>query len=340
MEMTSMIRSASVGISRLLIRDEFQRKQVVVSCHNAKAAVSRLRGTATGFNMFAPTKESLRNVFPIDEFYRGNALYGIGGVLRKYAGYKSKLPVCVEHGLYFGDYVEKNVVDGALPGIVTFSEHRRRAISAVSGRDAMPVGPYLQYAEPFLSPDQFRQAKKKLGKTLLVFPAHSIEEANENRSDATLLSQAIEDLEDALHFDSVLVCFYYNDFLQGRKFAARQPVTTVCAGHRFDPQFLSRLKSLISLADYTVSDDVGTHVGYCVSMKKPHSIIVSDERKKTLEIAPEVGEIAKAFTKIGPLDESQRAVADEYWGLSLMRSPEYLHEYFESCNLKLGGHRR
>ena len=47
----------------------------------------------------------------------------------------------------------------------------------------------------------------------------------------------------------------------------------VCAGHAYDPHFLDRLRTLIELSDITLSNNLGTHIGYCVSLGKPHWII-------------------------------------------------------------------
>ena len=47
----------------------------------------------------------------------------------------------------------------------------------------------------------------------------------------------------------------------------------VTAGYIMDPLFLSRLKSIIQLSDLTMSNNVGTHLGYCIYLNKPHWIV-------------------------------------------------------------------
>ena len=58
----------------------------------------------------------------------------------------------------------------------------------------------------------------------------------------------------------------------------------VTAGHIYDPFFLSRLKSIIDLATITTSNEIGTHIGYCIFMGKPHYFYNSSvEYKSTSE---------------------------------------------------------
>lgn len=45
------------------------------------------------------------------------------------------------------------------------------------------------------------------------------------------------------------------------------------AGHQLDINFLNRLKTIILLSDYTCSNSIGTHTGYCVYLGKPHLVI-------------------------------------------------------------------
>jgi hypothetical protein len=67
---------------------------------------------------------------------------------------------------------------------------------------------------------------------------------------------------------------YWKDILNGNHFPYREHgFQVVTAGHRSDSYFLSRLKDIIELSDYTMSNFVGTHIGYCISLGKPHYII-------------------------------------------------------------------
>ena len=64
---------------------------------------------------------------------------------------------------------------------------------------------------------------------------------------------------------------YYQDILNGDAaiFEDAGFVVVTC-GYREDCHFLERQRTLIKLADFTMSNSIGTHVGYCVYMGKPH----------------------------------------------------------------------
>lgn len=46
--------------------------------------------------------------------------------------------------------------------------------------------------------------------------------------------------------------------------------TIVCPGNRFDPRFLSYQRDMIELSGMTMSNDLGTHIGYIVALNGPH----------------------------------------------------------------------
>lgn len=117
----------------------------------------------------------------------------------------------------------------------------------------------------------------------------------------------------------------------------------VTSGHRFDLNFLSRQKSFIELADYTMSNNLGTHVGYCIHLNKPHYIFqqrvfydakdqktqkhLSDasNQDNNLTYEWELKEICEAFNQYEiDITEKQREIVEEYWGESYIRTPEEL----------------
>lgn len=331
-----VLRNMAIGASRLLIKNELYRKQCVVAFYNAKSRVNRIR-SGGDYDFMNPSTPSLKNTFTVNERYRGNALYGIGEVLRSYSGYNCKLPIYIEHGVYFGSEVDADMIDGSLPGIITFSKYRQAMINRKASIDVLPIGPYIHYAQPFLSAEEKRKLKYQLGSTLLVFASHSIEEDKAGRIDENALLKAIENLTLENQFDTVLICMYYNDLLLGRDlFFKDKGLDVVCSGHRYDPAFLSRLKTLISLSDYTLSDGVGTHVGYCIYEHKPHAIVPeSSVQKRNSE--EEMREITKAFANYRGISDQQLEIVDTYWGASLTRTPEYLAGFFSYCEEQLGG---
>ena len=114
----------------------------------------------------------------------------------------------------------------------------------------------------------------------------------------------------------------------------------VCNGHIFDSNFLCRQKTLFELADATISNGVGSHIGYSVFMGKPHWLI-DDEYEY---VNSQRGGDAKDLTDVSMKDNYQRVKAafldntdyditkqqqdiiDEFWGVSDMKNPDELRE--------------
>lgn len=70
-----------------------------------------------------------------------------------------------------------------------------------------------------------------------------------------------------------LIYLYWKDAVLGKdKEYMDNGFTIVTAGYQSDFRFLKRLKTFIKLSDFTMSNAVGTHVGYCVVLDKPHYI--------------------------------------------------------------------
>lgn len=201
-----------------------------------------------------------------------NNYYGSGRVLSRV--FNIDKYTRIEHGLFLGNYVPKHNYFKTIKHIVTFSDYRRYCNFA-TGKNIICAGPYIQYAQSILTDEQSKLIKGKLGKILLVFPSHSI--------DALHAKFDIKDFIDFIlvkkhqyNFNTVIVCLYWKDVELGMdKSYIDHGFMVVTAGHIYDYYFLDRLKSIIEISDYTISNEVGTHIGYCVSMNKPHYIYMS-----------------------------------------------------------------
>lgn len=207
-------------------------------------------------------------------FVKENDLYGHGDVLFNALNIKESEQKFykIEHGLFLGNLVHADSYNGFISHIVTFSDYRKKILEATE-KNVICVGPYIQHATELLSFEDKQGLKNSFGSVLLVFPSHSIDSIHVSYD----ISQFIDYIESIKKgFDTVIVCMYWKDILLGQhreyqKFGYK--ITT--AGHTYDSSFLPRLKSIIELSDATVSNKVGTHVGYCISMGKPHEIFNS-----------------------------------------------------------------
>lgn len=310
------VRNLLIKSSRVVFRNPLGRKKAIVAYYNLRAWITRLSTPITDYNPFKPSTSGLKNRFRIDEVYRGNALYGIGPALRTVAGRSKPLPACIEHGLVLGDSFDEDMFDGALPAVLTMSDLRANRFCE-RGLDAVAIGPYISYTQPHLSEEKLTAKKKELGKVLLVFPYHSIEENPDSQISEDVLVREIDRCVHELDFSTVVISVYYNDFLLGRhKPFEELGYVIFCAGHRYDPEFLSRLKTMLLLSDYCLTDGIGTHIGYAVALGKPVELVgdtwLAVYRKK--EERKEAQEIADAFSYGSTLGR-QRDIASKYFNI-------------------------
>lgn len=195
-------------------------------------------------------------------------IYGIRRVLVK----KLKIGFFgteIEHGVYFGKYVNINY-SKLINKVVTFNKERLSLLTT-ENRDCkvLALGPYIHYADLLFCDSEMKNLKQQLGKTLLVFPVHSIPNIIADFD----LDEFILKINQIKHngiYNSVIICLYYQDIIRGADAAyLAQKFKVVSAGHRFDPYFLDRLKTIIELSDDVVTNGIGTHVGYSNYLSKP-----------------------------------------------------------------------
>ena len=287
-----------------------------------------------------------KRYFYCNDLYYGNALYGQSVILKQYSSFQSKINACIEHGVYFGDYVNcDEAIDSGLKGLITFGDKRIEHLHRVAKVPIIPIGPYIHYAKPMLSSADIDKIKKKNGKTLLVFPTHSIDRV-ETEFNMDSFNEEIQRVVKEKWIEHIIVCLFYKDINIGRdKFYINQGYQVVCNGYLCDPLFLRRLKTFIMLSDYTMSNDIGTNVGYCIYLRKPHyifnqpfdfkaytkndmeNIIMSNSRDA------EVDEVKKQFSSMKDgVSDVQYAVCSKYWGYPYVRDKDELHDIFQKLN--------
>ena len=203
----------------------------------------------------------------------GNKCYGnLWAIKNAVKGGFSK-KCMIEHGLYFGEFViEEECISDSIDTIYTYSDYRKNAIinwfDGKLDKRIITVGPYIIYANHFKQIDELKKIKKKLGRVLLVFPSHPSPEASFSYN----LDELLDEIDIvAKRFDTVLVSLFWLDIKKGNdKYYLDRGYTVVCSGIRSDRWFLSRQKDLLWLADYSMSNDIGTHIGYSIAMGVPH----------------------------------------------------------------------
>lgn len=278
--------------------------------------------------------------YPIESIKDSN-FYGHFHSLKIYSNTR-KIDHSIEHGLYLGNYVPKAAFFKTTESIITLSENRKRHLLDSGVRKPIfPIGPYIHYAESILEEKERRKLKEKLGKTLLVFPSHSIENFNVRVDIEDFISEISRVSK---NYQTVMVCLFYKDILDERHLDAylKYGYKIVSAGHRYDLNFISRLKSIIMLSDFTISNNAGTHVGYCIYLNKPHYIFNQDinyiddkgsepinyrNTDQLMSLEDEKEEIINAFSKLSTeISEVQKNVVDKFWGTSSIKSPKEIKE--------------
>lgn len=324
-----------LNILMSIVKKNYYRKKIIVIYNNMKYLILRIK--YKNVELFDYKNGIKNSKMYSNDIYLSNSFYGISNQISQYSGYKGKICACIEHGVYFGDFISKNeVIDSGLPMVITFSNTRYKHIRENTKKMIYEIGPYINYCTSFYNTDEY---KRKLGKVLLVFPSHSIEEVA-CKYDSKKFIEYIDLLKINLEINEVLVCLYWKDIELGYDEIYKEwGYSIVTAGHRNDKNFLRKLRSFIEIADYTISNSVGTHVGYCISLNKPHQIFTQkiiykelysggnenefgDKTKENRNIARnEMEEVEEAFSNFNlGITDLQKEICNKYWGLNLIKS--------------------
>ena len=284
-------------------------------------------------------------LYPADPVVDNN-YYGLSYWLQKYIGKKSPLNSYIEHGFILGSLVKNDTIKWWTPKIITLGASREDHIKKETAKPVLKIGPYIHYADDFLSDAEYKSHKQNLGKTLAVFPSHSIKNVKSLFNNNDLIS-FIESKE--ADFDSVIICLYWRDALNKELVQSyvNKGYRITSAGHINDINFLSRLKSIIKLSDFAVSNTVGTQNGYITYLNKPQMIIAqkidynvskNDTRTFTQRNEDnyntgvlEMIEIIEAFDTFSyEITQQQQDVIGKYWGLNEIKSPEEIEKFIKN----------
>lgn len=251
------------------------------------------------------------------------------------AGYSGRLDMkkdYVEHGLCYAEYAPlllSILKEKPLGRIFTYSERRKGQLERILAKEGynnevVSIGPMINLVPNFHTKEELSAIKRKLGKVLLVFPMHSWTGVDNIFDDDELVME-IERLKP--QFDTVMVCMYYMDVRKGKHIPyEKKGFTVVCNGDRFDSHFIQRHRDIIELADVTMSNGIGTHVGYSICLNRPHYYYKQKMEQKidekfqneTPEQEFRVGfekELVKTFGTFSyEITEEQKEFVRLYWG--------------------------
>jgi hypothetical protein len=191
-------------------------------------------------------------------------LYGNVSALISYCGYDAKdirkLPE-VAHGVTI-DSRHKNYRPDS-PILVMSVCHRFLHCEF----PIMECGPYINYASGYLDKAKIHLIKKKLGRTLTLFPAHTCFGWKISHDGDSLLEFV---REESRQFDTLLVCLYFND-LTDEEIERYTGIGAkiVTAGVSADQYFLCKSRSILDLTDVAVVNTPHGSLSNCICMGKP-----------------------------------------------------------------------
>ena len=304
--------------------------------HNTQVV---LRKDASIFDIATLTAE-----MPISakELSRDNSLYGTGDALLNYSDYKKDIMGIIEHGVNFSNSVpSEKAVDG-LNGIITFNQRRVDILKEHYDLKVYKIGPYIHYCNPLFSDEIIAQEKQKNGKTLVVFPSHSIKGVHSNYDEQDLIAK-IDHIKKEYNFDTVLLSFYFVDINAGAHIPfEKHGFKIITPGHKHDKNYLRRLKYIISLADVTMSNEIGTILGYCIYLNKPHYLYVQeikytgdnaskefyDERLRTYKISEaEINSVFNYYSE--EISDAQLDIYEKYWGATEIKNKQEIFDILD-----------
>lgn len=271
---------------------------------------------------------------PLEEIKDSN-YYGYVKAIKSYIC-DDKVKINIEHGLYLNDGVSYYANYKTFNSICTFSDYRLQILKKHNVKKAMlAIGPYIHYAESLLSFDTMQKLKDSLGRILLYMPSHSTNLFNGTSPFFKKEADIVEDLKIKYNYNTVIVCVYYRDFQYKEciEYYKNKGFKITTAGHQLDLNFAKRLKSIIMLSDMTVSNRVGTNLGFCIYLKKPHMIINDYQGKYDLsKQGGRVGkEISNAFAEFSVhITDNQYNIVNKYWGLDKIKSQEELRTFLQN----------
>lgn len=270
--------------------------------------------------------------------------YGAFHVLSEYAGLLMGIAprnFTIQHGFHLEGTISNDLFEGIKHYLCWGKTDKDYFSKQIKDMVIDVIGTPFLYAKSLLSEEEILQEKKRLGRNLLAFPSHSLTKVGAEFN--------VEDFVEVLKqeekkFDTVRVCLYWADIFLGHdKIYRDNGFECVCSGNIADLFFLNRQKSLFEIADCTISNDMGSHVGYSLIMGKPHNLINQKIESKFLDgfyseieyfsmqkIHDVSRENAKKLFENNfnyKITKEQLDFVDMYWGVSDKKSPSEIYKF-------------
>lgn len=267
-----------------------------------------------------------------------NVRYGHCSALEQYSGYQSmRQGFVMEHGVNFAiaKPSELNMLENF--ALIFQSNYKNELVHKTDKfKLTFCIGPYIHYTLPSYSNDTLKRMKEKLGKVALVYLSHSTHESVVYRK-----YEAYEEYAERLsdEFDTILFSVYWRDVNSDIYDTINNlpKAKIVSAGFLYDQSFIARTKSLISLADCVVVDEIGTSVGYALYMNKEVRYIENKDKRYMNTADPMMiacmnnqSRVAEALNSNNK--ERIQSVFQEFWGYEYIKTKKEIGAILEGLD--------
>ncbi len=292
----------------------------------------------------------------IKQVAANNDFYGHAFVLKKFAWGKDHLDYVIkgsiEHGMFFDDYIweESEIFNNPFPTILVPRKARIKTFENKTDKKIIPIGPIIAYTDMSVCTES-EELKKRLKRTLVVFPSHSSHHVKVNFDEKDFYNE-IERV--GKEYDTILVCLYWKDILLGRDLAYRSKGwKIVCAGHIFDKLFLYRLRLILELADCVMSNTIGDYIGQAAYLNKPVYLYNQEMWGESMDKNPDsigssevtlleavtnnaaYNQLMEGFAKHEDvLTTEQKELCNYYFGLDCVKSRDELLDIFKDMEIR------
>ena len=275
--------------------------------------------------------------------FLSNGLYGASYCLKRYTGYSKKIMCAIEHGMPHTFENEFELNGNPAEFLLVASEERKRVLQGHTNKEVIPYGPLIAYSKVLFDENTIRDMKDNLGKTLLVYPMHSIEEYHFNNTTDNFIKY-IEEIKIKYDFDTVLVSVYFVDILRGFHVRFKQKGWQImCAGNRMNYDFMDCQRTIMELADLVICQGYSSALGYAGFLHK--SILFKDlplvvrhngeieEQDMWMQYKSDLVDLFTDYNE--HLTERQFHFLNKLYGYDSVKTPAELNTIFEMSEPKM-----
>lgn len=272
------------------------------------------------------------NIPTIDRIGGGGESYGHAYNIKKYSGLPESVSLncAIEHGLNITSRMICEIhASYPVKYILTFSRYRKEVIEEITNMEAIPIGPYIAYADDYRNDEYINNMKNEFGKILLVFPTHGTVGVDTHYD----INEFADEIDRVSHnFDTVFVSLSAYDINSGMaRFYQKRGYIIVSSGVTSDKYFLSRQRMIFRLSDAVCGHSFTTGLSYALYFNKPiylfrQSIKYNAKRNNVIQLDSFDSIVDELFDVCNDPNfnnlKEQQEWSDYYFGLNDVKRPD------------------